>query len=83
MAWSQFFVITKLASLAFKFTILVPAISATYLSADLLWPQTKLKGKLGRASAICINRISSLTTVVQKRGSRYLQTNIYRSNEKF
>jgi hypothetical protein len=28
------------------------ASAATYLSADLLWPQAELPGKLGRASAI-------------------------------
>ena len=83
MAWSQFFVITKLASLAFKFTILVPATSAAYLSADLLRPQTELKGKLCRASVICIKKISRLTIVVHTSGSRYLQMNMFGSNEKF
>ncbi len=34
------------------------ASAATYLSADLLRPQTELLGKLGRASAIYINKIS-------------------------
>jgi hypothetical protein len=34
------------------------AIAATYLFADLLWPDTELPGKLGRASAIYINKIS-------------------------
>jgi hypothetical protein len=32
--------------------------AATYLSADLLRPKIKLPGKLGRASAIYINKIS-------------------------
>ncbi len=68
IGWPQFFVVTKVATVAFKFTILTPATSVTYLSADLLWPQTKLKGKLGRASVIYINKISRLTTVFQKRG---------------
>jgi hypothetical protein len=34
------------------------ASAATYLSADLLQPQTELPSKLGRASAIYINKIS-------------------------
>ncbi len=34
------------------------ASAATYLSADLLRPQTELPSKLGRASAIYINKIS-------------------------
>jgi hypothetical protein len=36
------------------------ASAATYLSADLLRPQTELPGKLGRASAIYLNKISMI-----------------------
>ena len=34
------------------------ASAATYLSANLRQPQTELPGKLGRASAIYLNKIS-------------------------
>jgi hypothetical protein len=37
--------------------------AATLLSADLLRTQTGLPGKLGRASAIYINKISMVSTV--------------------
>ncbi len=35
---------------------------ATLLSADLLWPQTELASKLGRLSAMYINKISMVET---------------------
>jgi len=38
------------------------ASAATLLSADLLRPQTELQGKLSRASAIYLNKISMLVT---------------------
>ena len=38
------------------------ASAATLLSADLLRTQTELPGKLGKASAIYINKISMVTT---------------------
>ncbi len=41
------------------------ASAATYLSADLLRPQIELPGKLVRASAIYINKISMLQTTVE------------------
>jgi hypothetical protein len=40
------------------------ASAATLLSADLMWPQTELPGKLGRASAIYLNKISMYKTRV-------------------
>jgi hypothetical protein len=40
--------------------------AATYLSADLLRPQTELPGKLGRASAIYLNKISMVLPSVNR-----------------
>ena len=36
--------------------------AATFLSADFLRPKTELPGKLGRASAIYLNKISMVQT---------------------
>jgi len=41
------------------------ASAATYLSADLRRPKTELPGKLGRASAIYLNKISMVTISIK------------------
>jgi hypothetical protein len=41
--------------------------AATYLSADLLRPQTELPGKLGRALAFYLNKISMILPSVNRR----------------
>ena len=48
----------KVALVAGTRLVSFQASAATLLSADLLWTQTELPGKLGRASAIYINKIS-------------------------
>jgi len=48
----------KVAQVAGTRLVNFQASAATCLPADLLRPQTKLPGKLGRASAIYINKIS-------------------------
>jgi hypothetical protein len=50
--------LNKVALVASTRLIQFQASAATYLSADLLRPQIELPGKLGRASAIYLNKIS-------------------------
>jgi hypothetical protein len=50
--------LNKVALVAGTRLVNFQASAATYLPADLLWPQTELPGKLGRASVIYLNKIS-------------------------
>jgi hypothetical protein len=48
--------LNKVALVAGTRLVNLQASAATYLSADLLRPQTELPGKLGRASAIYLKK---------------------------
>jgi hypothetical protein len=54
--------LNKVALVAGTRLVNFQASAATYLSADLLRPQIELPGKLGKASAIYLNKISMIGT---------------------